>query len=91
MELPGVPNQLLQDSGGCSIAGCASTGPGGRRVVRDQLLHQRFGRAWGVLPIWIGWWKEMQPRLLQNWFDVVGRLPNGSAGVRKFWHRFAST
>ena len=49
MELPGVPNQLLKElrSAGVSLGIPRLALVGG--VVRDQLLHQRFGRAWGGL------------------------------------------
>ena len=49
MELPGVPTQLLEElrAAGASLGVPRLALVGG--VVRDQLLHQRFGRAWGGL------------------------------------------
>ena len=49
MDLSGVPNQLLEElrEAGLSIGIDRLALVGG--VVRDQLLHQRFGRAWGGL------------------------------------------
>ena len=49
MELPGVPNQLLEElrAAGVSLGVSRLALVGG--VVRDQLLHQRFGRAWSGL------------------------------------------
>ena len=46
MELPGVPTQLLEElrAAGASLGVPRLALVGG--VVRDQLLHQRFGRAW---------------------------------------------
>ena len=48
MELPGVPNQLLEElrEAGLSVGVTRLALVGG--VVRDQLLHQRLGRAWCV-------------------------------------------
>ncbi len=46
MELPGVPNYLLQElrGAGVSLGMTRLALVGG--VVRDQLLHQRFDRSW---------------------------------------------
>ena len=46
MELPGVPSYLLEElrAAGVSLGVTRLALVGG--VVRDQLLHQRFGRAW---------------------------------------------
>ena len=47
MDLPGVPNRLLEELREAAVS------VGVRRLalvggaVRDQLLHQRFGRDWG--------------------------------------------
>ena len=50
MELPGVPKRLLQElreaAASVGIKRLALVGG----VVRDQLLHQRFGRDWGAVP-----------------------------------------
>ena len=49
MDLPGVPNQLLDElrEAAVSIGIPRLALVGG--VVRDQLLHQRFGRTWSVV------------------------------------------
>ena len=49
MELPGVPNLLLEELRGAGVSlGVPRLALVGG-VVRDQLLHQRFGGAWGGL------------------------------------------
>lgn len=50
MDLPGVPNQLLEElrEAAVSIGVPRLALVGG--VVRDQLLHQRLGRAWSGVP-----------------------------------------
>ena len=57
MDLPGVPNRLLEElrEAAVSVGVQRLALVGG--VVRDQLLHQRFGRDWGGFMIWTGWWK----------------------------------
>ena len=47
MDLPGVPNRLLEElrEAAVSVGVQRLALVGG--VVRDQLLHQRFGRDWG--------------------------------------------
>ena len=46
MELPGVPNNLLEElrRAGVSLGVPRLALVGG--AIRDQLLHQSFGRAW---------------------------------------------
>ncbi len=50
MELPGVPTSLLEElrEAAVSIGVSRLALVGG--VVRDQLLHQRFGRPWTGVP-----------------------------------------
>ena len=50
MDLPGVPNQLLEElrEAALSLGVPRLALVGG--VVRDQLLHQRFGRSWVGVP-----------------------------------------
>ena len=50
MDLPGVPNQLFEElrEAAVSLGVPRLALVGG--VVRDQLLHQRFGRVWGGVP-----------------------------------------
>ena len=54
MDLPGVPNRLLMELREAAVS------VGVRRlalvggVIRDQLLHQCFGRDWVTFLIWIG-------------------------------------
>ena len=50
MDLPGVPNQLLEELREAAVSiGVPRLALGGG-VVRDQLLHQRLGRAWSGVP-----------------------------------------
>ena len=58
MELPGVPTSVLEElrQAAISIGVSRLALVGG--AVRDQLLHQRFGRPWTDTRIWIGWWRN---------------------------------
>ena len=50
MDLPGVPTQLLEELREAAVAlGVPRLALVGG-VVRDQVLHQRFGRAWSGVP-----------------------------------------
>ena len=50
MDLPGVPTELLEELREAAVAlGVPRLALVGG-VVRDQVLHQRFGRAWSGVP-----------------------------------------
>ena len=50
MDLPGVPSSVLEALQGAARALCTSRLALVGGVVRDQLLHQRYGRAWSGVP-----------------------------------------
>ena len=50
MDLPGVPNQLLEELREAAVAIDVPRVALVGGVVRDQLLHQRFGRSWSGVP-----------------------------------------
>ena len=73
MDLPGVPKRLMEElrEAAVSVGIKRLALVGG--VVRDHLLHQRFGRDWVAFLILTGLWRK-QTCSPQSWFVVVAQI-----------------
>ena len=88
MDLPGVPSRLLEElrEAAVSVGVQRLALVGG--VVRDQLLHQRFGRDWGGFHDLDWWWKGMAALAA----ELAQRCsPDRLTAIQStsFWHRVA--